>query len=147
MAEQITEGDPPGSHKPGGAPYPPRRAPELVGPLAGPEAHIPLYDVICPRKKIKKRLSGRSAAVSRQNLGRSTFVLRWSDSAGETSLRGGRSKPSPSPMLPPSWEDQNHQNLHQHHLISNPSSSLVFNLCPKTSDWYLWVASSVDYIL
>ena len=40
-----------------------------------------------------------------------------------------------------------HQHLHQHHLISNPSSSLVSNLCPKTSHWYLWVASSVDYSL
>ena len=40
-----------------------------------------------------------------------------------------------------------HQYLHQHHLLSNPSSSLVSNLCPKTSDWYLWVASSVDYSL
>ena len=40
-----------------------------------------------------------------------------------------------------------HQHLHQHHLISNPSSSLVSNLCLKTSYWYLWVASSVDYIL
>ena len=38
-----------------------------------------------------------------------------------------------------------HQHLHQHHLLSNPSSSLVFNLCIKTLDWYLWVASSVDY--
>ena len=40
-----------------------------------------------------------------------------------------------------------HQHLHQHHLISNPSSSLVSDLCLKTSDWYLWVASSVDYSL
>ena len=40
-----------------------------------------------------------------------------------------------------------HQHLHQHHLISNPSSSLVYNLFPKASDWYLWVASSVDYSL
>ena len=40
-----------------------------------------------------------------------------------------------------------HQHLHQHHLLSNPSSSLVSDLCPKTSDWYLWVASSVDYSL
>ena len=40
-----------------------------------------------------------------------------------------------------------HQHLHQHHLLLNPSSSLVSNLCPKTSDWYLWVASSVDYSL
>ena len=46
------------------------------------------------------------------------------------------------------WEGVNlHQHLHKHHLISNPSSSLVSNLCPKTSDWYLWVASSVDYSL
>ena len=29
----------------------------------------------------------------------------------------------------------------------NPSLSFVFNLCLKTSDWYMWVASSVDYIL
>ena len=35
-----------------------------------------------------------------------------------------------------------HQHLHQHHLLSNPSSSLIFNLCLKTSDWYMWVASS-----
>ena len=40
-----------------------------------------------------------------------------------------------------------HQHLHQYHLISNPSSSLVSNLCIQTSDWYLWVASSVDYSL
>ena len=28
------------------------------------------------------------------------------------------------------------QHLHQHHLLSNPSSSLVSELCLKTSDWY-----------
>ena len=44
------------------------------------------------------------------------------------------------------WEANLHQHLQHHHLISNPSSSLVFNFCIKTSDWYLWVASSVDYI-
>ena len=46
------------------------------------------------------------------------------------------------------WEGVNlHQHLHQHHLLSNPSSSLVSDLCIQTSDWYLWVASSVDYSL
>ena len=40
-----------------------------------------------------------------------------------------------------------HQHIQQHHLLSNLSSSLVFNLCVRTSDWYLWVTSSVDYIL
>ena len=40
-----------------------------------------------------------------------------------------------------------HQHLHQHHLLSNPSSSLVSNLVSKTTNCYLWVASSVDYSL
>ena len=40
-----------------------------------------------------------------------------------------------------------HQNLQHHHLISNPSSSLVFNLVTETIDWCLWVTRSVDYIL
>ena len=42
------------------------------------------------------------------------------------------------------WE----ANLHQHQqIISNPSSSLVFNLGTGTIDSCLWVTSSVDYIL
>ena len=40
-----------------------------------------------------------------------------------------------------------HQHIHQHHLLSNSSSSLVSDLCLKTSNWYMWVASSVDYSL
>ena len=40
-----------------------------------------------------------------------------------------------------------HQHLQQHHLLSNPTSRLVFNLHTGTIDWYLWVTSSVDYIL
>ena len=44
------------------------------------------------------------------------------------------------------WEANLHLNLQQHHLLSNPSSSLVFNLCTGTSDWYPWVTSSVDYL-
>ena len=45
------------------------------------------------------------------------------------------------------WEANLHQHLQQHHLILNPISSLLFNLCTGTSDWYSWVTSSVDYIL
>ena len=37
-----------------------------------------------------------------------------------------------------------HQHLPQHHVLSNPSSSLVSNLVSKTTNWYLWFASSVD---
>src|SRR3990170_2195936 len=40
-------------------------------------------------EKIRRKLSGRSAAVSRWNLGRTNLGLRQSCSAGETSLREG----------------------------------------------------------
>ena len=40
-------------------------------------------------EKMRRRISERSTAVSRWNLGRSTFALRQSDSAGGTSLPKG----------------------------------------------------------
>ena len=60
--------------------------PSLWAPWPAPGVHLLLYEGFWPRKIIR-RLSGRSAAVSRRNLGRSNLWLRWSDSAGETSLR------------------------------------------------------------
>ena len=51
-----------------------------------PDAHLLVYGVFCPRKFIRK-ISGRSAAVSRQNLGGTNLGHRQSCSAGETSLR------------------------------------------------------------
>ena len=67
----------------------PRRA--LVGcsPLGPPLVPIFWYVSHFDLEKIRRRLSGWSAAVSRQNLGRSTFALRRSDSAGGTSLPEG----------------------------------------------------------
>ena len=61
-------------------------------PQQASEAHLLLYEAICLRKKIRRRLSGQSAAVSRRNLGGSTFALRWSNSAEETSLQEGEIK-------------------------------------------------------
>ena len=45
------------------------------------------------------------------------------------------------------WEGVNlhQQHHHQHHRLSNSCSYLVSNLVSKTTNWYLWVASSVDY--
>ena len=50
---------------------------------------VPIFWYISPiaLEKIRRRLLGWSAAVSRRNLGRSTFALRQSDSVGDTSLR------------------------------------------------------------
>jgi hypothetical protein len=90
ILEQITTGGGPGGeqHPPGRA-RPPWRA--LMGggqpnPAPGPPFwYMSLSDL----EKIRRGLLGRSAAVSRRNLGRSTFVLRRSYSAGGTSLPEG----------------------------------------------------------
>ena len=81
-------------------------------------------------------------------LGRSTFALRRSDSVEGTSLSEGEiiviiiTNNSPILGRAISINIFNITISYQ-----NPSSSLVFNLCIKTLDWYLWVTSSVDYIL
>ena len=80
---------PPSEHKTPGCARPPRRA--LVGcALLGPPS-VPMfwYIIIFNLEKIRGGLLGWSAAVSRRNLGRSTFALRRSDSAGGTSLPEG----------------------------------------------------------
>ena len=40
-----------------------------------------------------------------------------------------------------------HQHLHQHHLLSKPQFISCIQSCIKTTNWYLWDASSVDYSL
>ena len=71
-----------------GAP-PPRRV--LVARGAPGQPPVPIFWYISPfaLEKIERRLSGWGAAVSRRNVGRSTFALWRSNSAGDTSLREG----------------------------------------------------------
>ena len=80
---------PQGGHNPPGRTREPRRA--LVGraPLGPPPVPIFWYISHFDLEKIRRGLSGWSTAVSRRNLGRSTFALRRSDSAGGTSLPEG----------------------------------------------------------
>src|SRR3990170_7732799 len=54
-----------------------------------PPTPIFCYMVCFDLEKIRRKLSGRSAAVSRQNLGRTNLGLRRSCSAGETSFQEG----------------------------------------------------------
>jgi hypothetical protein len=61
----------------------------LVGHLAGLRCPSSAIWCVFTWKKIKKKLSGRSAAVSRRNLGRTNLGLRRSCSARETSLWEG----------------------------------------------------------
>ena len=59
------------------------------GPPGRPPVPIFCYMNSFVLEKIRRKLSGRSAAVSRRNLGRTNLGLRRSCSAGETSLREG----------------------------------------------------------
>ena len=94
------------------------------------------------------KLLGRSATVSRRNLGGTNLGLRRSCSAGETSLREGEIKAIVISNNPLIMGGLISINIFNNTISSqNPNSSLVFNLCIQTSDWYVWVTSSVDYIL
>ena len=100
MKQITTRGGPPGGHNPPGRARAPRRA--LVGcALLGPPP-VPIFWYIShfDIEKIRGGLSGWRAAVSRRNLGRSTFALRWSDSARGNSLTEGKSSSS---SLRESW--------------------------------------------
>ena len=79
----FTRGGPPTSHEGGG------RAPASWAPWWPSGAHLLLYEVFLPRKKIRSKLMGRNSAATRRNLGGTNLGLRRSCSAGETSLREG----------------------------------------------------------
>ena len=106
-------------------------------------AHLLLYGT-----KLKGKLTGRNSAATRRNLGGTNLGLWQSCSAGETSLREGEIITIVITNNPLIGRGSISINIFTNTiLLSNPSSSLVSNLCPKASDWYLWVASSVDYSL
>ena len=140
MEQTSTRGGPPGGHNPPGRARRPRRA--LVGAaLLGPPL-LPIFWYIS-HFDLEKIRRGHSDEVPPPR-GR-TWAGALLPSGGailpeELPSRRGKSSSSSSPHL-------GEGNLHQQHLLSNHNSSLVFNLCTGTLDWYLWVTSSVDYIL
>ena len=87
-AKEVPEGAHSPSTRVGGVPYPLGAPPASWATWKPLDAYLLVYGVFCPRKIIRK-LSGRSAAVSRQNLGGTNLGLPRSCSAGETSLQEG----------------------------------------------------------
>ena len=126
----------------------PNARPLPRGPAGGPPMPIFSYMKYFDLNKIKRRLLGPDAAVSRRNRGRNQ-----SRAPAELFCRGylppggGNRHHRHHQQLSHLGEGHLHQHLHQHHLLSNSSSSLISNLCIQTSDWYLWVASCVNYSL
>ena len=127
-----------------GAPYPPGHAPLPRGPPGGPPVAIFCYMKSFIRRKIISKLSERDSAATRRNQSRALAELFC---RGYFPPGGGNHRHRHHQRSSHREGANLHQHLHQHHLLSNPSSSLVSDLCLKTSDWYLWVASSVDYSL
>ena len=147
-AKEIPEGTHQEVTSQGGATYPPGRAPVACGPPGRAPVPIFCYMMCFDLEKIIRKLSGWSAAVSRRNLGRTNLGLRRSCSAGETSLPEGEIEAIVITIDPLIERGSISINIFTSTISSpNPSSSLVSALCLKTSDWYLWVASSVDYSL
>ena len=142
-AKKIPEGGHPPSTREGGVPYPPGCAPASWATWQASGSHFWLYEVFRPGKNKDEAFGTthrRHEAEPWQNQSRAPAELFY---RGNIPLGGGNHHHRSS-----HWEGVNlHQHLHQHHLLSNPSSSLVSVLCLKASDWYLWVASSVDYSL
>ena len=84
----MDAGSPPGGPGDRGAPY--RGACPLPrGQPRSPPMPIFWYKVSFSLEKIIRKLSGRSTAVSRQNLGRTNLGFWQSCSDGDTSLREG----------------------------------------------------------
>ena len=89
LEKRTTRGGLPGVHMTPGRASPSKRT--LVGggqpgpPLVPIFWYIRSFDL----EKIGRRLSGRRVTISRWNLGKSTFALRRSDSAGGPSLLEG----------------------------------------------------------
>ena len=127
------------------APPPQARPGTLWSPWPTSGHHFLVYKCICPKKIIEKTF-GTVRRRLEAELGQEHFC-----SPAERFCRGyfpsggGNHRHRHHQRSSHRGRTNLHQHLHQHHLISNPSSSLVSNLCLKTSDWYLWVTSSVDY--
>ena len=110
-------------------------------------AHLLVYKSFLLGKN-EERTFGTKRRRLKAELGQEHFCpLAEQFFRGNFPPRGGNHRHHHHQQLSHLGEANLHQELQHHHLLSNPSSYLVFNLYTKTIDWYLWVTSSVDYIL
>ena len=138
---------PPSGHNPPGRAREPRRA--LLGCAHPSPPPVPIFGYIShfDLEKNKERTFGTERRLEAK-LGQEHFCSPTERfRRGNFPPGGGNHLHHHHQQLSHLGEGNLHQHLQQHHLISNPSSPLVFNLVTETIDWCLWVTSSVDYIL
>ena len=117
------------------------------GPPGGPPVPIFCYVKSFVREKIISKLSGRNSAATRRNLGGTNLGLRQSCSAGETSLREGEIITIVITNDPLIGRGSISINIFTSTISSQTLVHLLYPICIKTTNWYPWVASSVDYSL
>ena len=131
-AKKIPEGTHQAATNLEGASYTPGRAIVACGTPSRPPVPIFCYMEGFDLEKIRRELSGRSAAVSRRNLGRTNLGLRRSCSAGETSLPVGEIEAIVITNDPLIERGSISINIFTSTISSpNPSSSRVSDLCLK----------------
>ena len=141
LGEESTRGGAPTVHGGGG------HAPCLGGHLAGPQHTSSAIWCLLPWKYHKEALGTKRRRLEAEPGQDQSWAPAELFCRGNIPSRGGNHRHHHHHRSSHGEGVNLHQHLHQHHLLSNPSSSLVSDLCLKTSYWYLWVASSVDYSL
>ena len=128
-AEEVPEGAHTLGMRVGGVPLP-------RGPPGSSPVPIFCYMKSFTLEKIISKLTGRNSAATRQNQSRAPAELFY---RGNFPSGGGNHHHRHHQRSSHREGVNLRRHLHQQHLLSNPSSSLVSNLCTKTSDWYLWI--------
>ena len=147
LGEESTRGGHLPSTRVEGAPYPPGRAPCLVGHLEAPQCPSSGIWCLFPWKNHKESVRTKRRRLEAEpwrNQSRAPAELFY---RGNIPLGGGNRRRRHHHRSSHQVGVNLHQQLHQHHLLSNCSSSLVSDLCLKTLDRYMWVTSSADYSL
>ena len=121
---------PPASHKGGGRALPPwARPPSLWAPWQVSDAHLLLYEVFHPRKNKGEAFGTkhrRHEAEPWRNQSRALAELFY---RGHFPPGGGNHRHRHHQCFSHREGANLHQHLHQHHLLSSPTSSLVSNSC------------------
>src|SRR3954465_12896788 len=139
---------PPGGHNPPGRARQPRHALVGCGHPGPPPVPIFWYIGHFDLEKNKERTFGMERHCLESELGQEHFCPPAERFCrGNFPPGGGNHRHHHHQQLSHLGEGNLHQHIQHHHLLTKPSSFLVFNLYTRTIDWYLWVTSSVDYIL
>ena len=131
----------------GGTPYPLGAPPASWAPCWPSGAHLLLYEVFRPKKNQKQAFGTRLRRHEAEPWRNQSRALAELFCRGHFPPGGGNHRHRHHQRSSHREGANLHQHLHQHHLLSNPSLSLVFNLVTETIDCCSGVTSSVDYIL